>query len=98
MLRQVRYEQYWPWELLANHDIDLTAIVCPRACLTFTGALQQRNAEIEYLVEQGYRPQISVIDSIESCYTTVIYEFAIPPEDLTMLVLRFPNPSQSCPV
>jgi hypothetical protein len=98
MLRLVRYEQYWPWELLANHDIDLTAIANRNASLTFAGALQQRNEEIEYLIEQGYRPRISVIDSIESCYTTVIYEFAISPEDLTMLVLRFPNPSQSCPV
>jgi hypothetical protein len=98
MKQQVRFEQYWPWELLVARSIDLTEIVRPAAPIGTRHALAQRNPQIQFLVEQGYQPQIAITDNMASCYTTIAYTFRIEPADLTVLLLRWPNSTSEHPV
>jgi hypothetical protein len=98
MPQTVRFEQYWPWELLVERSIDLTEIVRPAAQIHARRALTQRSPEIQFLIEQGYTPKIAICDNMASCYTTIAYTFDIDPADLTVLLLRWPNSRSEHPV
>lgn len=97
-MQTVRFEQYWPWELLVDRSIDLTAIAQPAARIGTNQALQQSSPEIQFLIEQGYTPRIAIQDNMASCYTTIAYTFDIEPADLTVLLLRWPNSTSEHPV
>jgi len=97
-MQTVRFEQYWPWELLVDRAIDLTAIAQPAARIGTNRALQQSSPEIQFLIEQGYTPRIAIQDNMASCYTTIAYTFDIEPADLTVLLLRWPNSTSEHPV
>ena len=83
-LQRVVYEQYWPWELLHGQAIDFADIA--------SGNSRQANPEIAWLLDQGYRPRISVYEQIAENYTTVTYVFDVEPGIVTWLMLKFPEP------
>jgi hypothetical protein len=89
-MRQVVYEQYWPWQVLAELDLDLTQ--------GFRDPSQALNEEIAHLLNLGYRPSVAVQDDIASCYTTITYTFCIKPQDHLLLLLRFPQSRTTHPV
>ena len=89
-MRRVVYEQYWPWQVLAELPQDLAA--------GFSDPARPLNEEIKYILSLGYRPEIQVQDHMAACYTTVCYTFWIQPQDFTMLILRFPQSRTTHPV
>lgn len=89
-MRQVVYEQYWPWQALPELHQDLTeGFDDPRTAL---------NAEIAYILNLGYRPTKSVRDDIASQYTIITYTFWLQPRDITALFLQFPESRSLHPV
>jgi hypothetical protein len=97
-MQTVRFEQYWPWELLIERSIDLTEIARPAAQIGTRRALAQQSPEIQFLIDQGYTPRLAIYDNMASCYTTIAYTFDIEPADLTVLLLRWPNSRSEHPV
>lgn len=97
-MQTIRFEQYWPWELLVAREIDLTEIARPPAVIGTRCALKQQNPQIQFLIEQGYEPTIAIQDNMANCYTTIAYTFRIAPADLTVLLLRWPNSVSEHPV
>jgi hypothetical protein len=86
-LQQVIYEQYWPWELVHEQEIDFADII--------SGTSRQANPEIAWLMDQGYRPTVSVYEQIAENYTTVTYVFHVEPQVVTWLILKFPKAAVS---
>ena len=84
ILQPVAYEQLWPWDLLEEQDLDFDLIE------------QGRNSpEIAWLQDQGYHAVISVVEHVAIGYTEVLYKFYVRPEDLTILLLKFPKARNS---
>lgn len=89
-MRRLVYEQYWPWQAVAELEQDLSeGWQEPESAL---------NPEIQYILSLGYQPAKSVVDDIASQYTIITYTFWLRPQDITALFLQFPESRSLHPV
>jgi hypothetical protein len=89
-MRRLVYEQYWPWQAVAELEQDLSS--------GFSDPESALNEEIRYILDLGYRPHKSIVDDIASQYTIITYTFWLLPRDITALLLQFPESRSLHPV
>lgn len=76
----VKYEQIWSVDLWLENT-DVAAVV----------RVFEQFPQIQWLIDQGYRPTVHKWHNIASQNMHLLYEFSVRDQDLTFMLLHFPQ-------